>query len=65
MRKINKKFLKQFLKSIKNEEWQTFSKREDSRVYTYNARETILKVNDAFINLHQWSQKYVKYDTVA
>ncbi len=38
--------------------------RENSRVYTYNARETILKVNDAFINLHQWSQKYVKYDTV-
>jgi len=39
--------------------------REDSRVYTYNARETTLKVNDAFINLHQWNQKYVKYDTVA
>ena len=39
MRKINKKFFKQFLKSIKNEEWQTFSKREKIAEFTYTMQE--------------------------
>ncbi len=39
MRKINKKFLKQSLKSIKNEEWQTFSKREKKAEFIHTMQE--------------------------